>query len=270
MSDDSKAEGSIMKILRFALLFLAPTLLYGQAAFNGTWKFSPQSAQFSGKPTTFSLKNGMYRCDSCAPKLIAKADGQDQKRTGSPYADAVSVRAVDDSTIEVINKKNGKQVGKSTDKVSDDGNTLTSEWGFVSDNGQTGNGKVTSKRVAPAPSGAHKASGSWQTEKVDDASESVLTVTYTATEDGLSMSDMTGDSYTAKFDGKDYPYKGDPGVTTVALKKIDANTVEETDKRDGKVIFTSHMTVSSDGQTMSIENNDKLRGTSAKFEGKKQ
>ena len=77
-------------------------------------------------------------------------------------------------------------------------------------------------------------------------------------------------SYDAKFDGKDSPYKGDPGVTSVSLKKIDANTIEETDKRNGKVISVTRMTVSADGKTMKVETQDKLRGTSAKFEGKKQ
>jgi hypothetical protein len=86
----------------------------------------------------------------------------------------------------------------------------------------------------------------------------------------MSMSDPLGDSYDAKFDGNDYPYKGDPGVTSVSLKKIDANTIEETDKRDGKVIFVSRITVSPDGQTLTMENTDKLRGTTAKFEAKKQ
>ena len=66
--------------------------------------------------------------------------------------------------------------------------------------------------------------------------DSVLTVTYRVSDDDLTMTDQVGDSYTAKFDGKDYPYKGDPGVTTVSLKKIDANTIEETDKLNGKVI----------------------------------
>jgi hypothetical protein len=98
----------------------------------------------------------------------------------------------------------------------------------------------------------------------------VLKVTFEATDDGLRMNDGTGDSYTAKFDGKDYPYKGDPGVTSVSLKKIDANTIEETDKRNGKPIAVSRLAVSADGQTMTMENTDLLRGQKAKFEAKKE
>jgi len=56
----------------------------------------------------------------------------------------------------------------------------------------------------------------------------------------------------------------------VSLKKIDADTIEETDKRDGKVIYISRMAVSPDGRTMKIEGEDKLHGTTYKFEAKKQ
>ena len=259
-----------MKKLLFALVFLAPAMLLAQNAFDGTWRVSTQSAQFGGKPMTFSLQNGVYRCDSCVPKIDVNADGKDHKRTGSPYSDTVNVRAVDDHTIEVITKKGGKVVGTSKDTASQDGKTLTTEWSFVAENGQQGNGKATYTRVAPAPEGANKASGSWQTDKIDNVSENVVTVSFKVTADGLSMSQPTGESYTAKFDGKDYPYKGDPGTTNVSLKKIDANTIEETDKRDGKVIFISRMTVSPDGRTMKIENTNKLYGTSSKFEATKQ
>ncbi|MFY9559069.1 MAG: hypothetical protein WAQ52_02435 [Terriglobales bacterium] len=259
-----------MKKLLFALVLLAPATLFAQSAFSGTWRFSTQSAQFSGKPLTFSLQNGVYRCDSCVPKIEVKADGKDHDRSGSPYSDAVSVRALDDHAIEVITKKGGKVVGTTKDTASPDGKTLTSDWSFVAENGQEGHGKTTSTRVAAAPEGAHQASGSWQPQKMDNASESILTVTFKATDDGLSMSDLTGDSYTAKFDGQDYPYKGDPGTTSVSLKKIDANTIEETDKRDGKAIVIARMTVSPDGRTMTVENTDVLRGTASKFEAKKQ
>jgi hypothetical protein len=253
-----------------ALVFLAPAMLAAQSAFDGTWRLTPQSAQFSGKPMVISLNNGVYRCDTCVPKVEVNADGKDYKRTGFPYADMINVRAVDDHTIETIAKKDGKVVGKTKEVVSEDGNTLNSEWSFVTESGKEGNGKTTAKRVAAGPAGAHKASGTWQPEKLENASESIMVVTFRTSEDGLSMTDQLGDSYTAKFDGKDYPYKGDPGVTSVSLKKIDANTIEETDKRNGKVVYVNRMTVSGDGQSLALESNDKLHGTTAKFEAKKQ
>jgi hypothetical protein len=43
------------------------------------------------------------------------------------------------------------------------------------------------------------------------------------------------------------------------------NTVEETDKRDGKVIFVARMTVAPDGKSMTIAVTDKLHGTTAEY-----
>jgi len=37
-----------------------------------------------------------------------KGDGQDHKVSGSPYYDTTSVRAVDDHTVEIVNKKRRK------------------------------------------------------------------------------------------------------------------------------------------------------------------
>ena len=81
------------------------------------------------------------------------------------------------------------------------------------------------------------------------------------TEGGLSYSTPTGESYAAKFDGQDYPYKGNPGVTSLVIKRIDDRTIEETGKRDGSAVYVTRMTVSSDGQSMNIVTDDKRRGT---------
>jgi hypothetical protein len=73
------------------------------------------------------------------------------------------------------------------------------------------------------------------------------------------MSDPTGDSFNAKVDGKKYPFKGDPGVTGVSLKRIDGNAIEETDIRKGEVITIARMTVDPDGKMMRVAVEDKLR-----------
>jgi hypothetical protein len=74
------------------------------------------------------------------------------------------------------------------------------------------------------------------------------------------MSDPTGESYTAKLDGRDYPVKGSIFSNSVSLKRVDERTIEETQKRDGKVIGVAKMTVSSDGKKMTTMYTDKLTG----------
>ena len=53
----------------------------------------------------------------------------------------------------------------------------------------------------------------------------------------------------AKFDGKDYPATGIANADTVSVKRIDANTVETMQKKDGKVMMTITTKVSKDGKT---------------------
>jgi hypothetical protein len=261
------------KLLWIALLacFVTPVMASAQSAFDGTWKFDVNKAQFPKKPDVYLLQGGMYNCKTCVPPIDIKADGQDQKVTGHPYFDTVSVKVVDDRTIEETHKKDGKIVTASKTVVSPDGNTAT--WEF-SDSSATNAAPVTGKgestRVAKGPAGSHAISGSWRTSKVENVSDNGLLVTFKLEGDTLNMSSPIGQSYSAKLDGTDAPYKGDPGTTSVSVKRIDKNTIEETDKRDGKVIGVSRMTVSPDGKTMTAVWTDKLHGTNGQIVADKQ
>ncbi len=55
--------------------------------------------------------------------------------------------------------------------------------------------------------------------------------------------------FTAKYDGKDYAMTGSATVDTIALKRIDANTIEITNKKNGEVVTTVRSVVSKDGKT---------------------
>lgn len=55
--------------------------------------------------------------------------------------------------------------------------------------------------------------------------------------------------YSAKFDGKDYPATGIANADTVSVKRIDANTVETLQKKDGKAVMTVTTKVSADGKS---------------------
>jgi hypothetical protein len=57
----------------------------------------------------------------------------------------------------------------------------------------------------------------------------------------------------ARFDGKDYPVKGDPDRDTVSLKKIDDNTIEVTNKKNGQLTNTMKIVVAKDGKSRTNE-----------------
>jgi hypothetical protein len=154
--------------------------------------------------------------------------------------------------------------------VSADGKTATGEFtqnAAGSDKPVTGTMKFV--RVANGPAGSHAMSGSWLPEKAEITSQNGMTFTCKSTGDGMSVTTSMGDSYSAKFDGKDYPYKGNPGITSVSLKRINATTIEETDKKDGTAILTQRMTVSPDGRTITLVTHDLKRNDTATITAEK-
>jgi hypothetical protein len=261
------------KLLVFGLLMLllAPVIAMAQSALDGTWKVDLSKAQMPQKPDVIVLQDGMYHCETCVPPFDIKADGQDQKVTGHPYYDTVSIKVVDDRTIEETDKKDGKTVITSKTMVAPDGKTAIFEFSDSSaTNGApvTGNGETT--QVAKGPAGSHAVSGSWRTSKLENMSDNGITITYKVDGDTLNMTSPTGQSYSAKLDGTDSPYKGDPGTTSVSVKSMGKNAIEETDKRDGKVISVARISVGPDGKTMTIAVSDKLHGTTSQFVAEKQ
>jgi hypothetical protein len=244
-------------------VFLAGTA-FAQTPFDGTWIANLDTAQLSKKPHVYLLDKGMFDCSSCVPKINVKANGEDQTVTGSHYTDSVKIRVVDDRTVEETNKRQGKTVLTMTRTVSSDGKILTDKFEDDSE-AKAVTGEETYRRVSPGPAGSHALSGSWREEKLSNMSSNGITLNYESTPDGLKMSDTNGLSYDAKFDGKAYLTKGDPGHTMVSLQRLDANTIDETDKRDGKIVGMSHMVVSANGKSMKIVFTDKERGTTSTF-----
>lgn len=250
-----------MKNFLGLLLLFIPIVAVAQSAIDGTWKIDLNKAQLDSKPMVYELKNGIYSCSTCDPKVTIKADGEDQKVTGSPYMDTESITMVNGSTVQRVGKKNGKVSFRDTLAVSPDGKTLTQTYeGHPAGSDQMVTATGISSRVGEPQAGAHALSGSWKTEKWESASDNALTFIYAASSDGLNFKASTGEAYSAKFDGKDYPFQGDPGTTSVVLKKIDDHTFEETYKRNGEVVGSSRLSVSPDGKSLTIVSQDKRLG----------
>jgi len=60
-------------------------------------------------------------------------------------------------------------------------------------------------------------------------------------------------SYTTNLDGADSPVTGNnPNADTIAIKRIDANTLETVNKKGGKVTTTQRNVVAADGKTRTV------------------
>ena len=58
--------------------------------------------------------------------------------------------------------------------------------------------------------------------------------------------------FTAYFDGKEYPIKGDPNADTLSLRRIDRFNTEGTFKKAGKVTYRVKRVVSQDGKIWTL------------------
>jgi hypothetical protein len=250
------------------MMMLMPAVALCAGALDGTWKSQDETYKVTGKPMDYVLSQGMFKCNSCIPPINVKADGTDQSVTGHDYYDSISVKVVSPTAVETSRKKGGKVVATTASTVSADGKMLTDK--FVDYTGaQAAKGTNTSTRLTAGPAGSHALSGTWQQSKFSEGSPTMTTVKYASTADGLKM-EWNGQSYDAKFDGKEYPIKNDPGGTTVSLKKIDARTVEETDRRKGKVMDVIRTTVSADGKSAAVVDDSPPYGTKATYTMSKQ
>ena len=264
-----------MKRLVFLVALMAlsmPTLATAQGAFDGTWKIDMNKVDFSKKPDMYLLENGTYECKTCTPPYKIKADGSDQAVSGHPYYDTVAIKVVNDHEIEETDKKNGNVVGTSNTTVSSDGETMMFKFSDSSNtNGGppvTGSGEAM--RVAKGPAGSNAISGSWRTTKMESLSDNATVWTYKVNGDEITMTNPTGQSYTANLNGTDAPMKGDPGITSVSVKMMGKDTLEETDKRDNKVIGVFKMKVASDGKTAKASYDDKQSNRTTDFDVMKQ
>lgn len=86
-----------------------------------------------------------------------------------------------------------------------------------------------------------------QTSVFATAGQGLKVATTAVTATGTSNTE-----YTATFDGKDHPVKGNPDWDTTALKRIDDRTIEFTRKKGGKVVQTARSVVSADGKTRTV------------------
>lgn len=240
---------------------------HSPSPFDGTWKTNLDRSKFSPEPIIFSVNNGMYDC--CVPKVHVKADGSDQPLTGQPST-TIAVKEIDPHTITIVVKREGKLVSEQMRAASEDGRTLHAKTTLYPLEGNKPIiQEVTAERVGNPMSGANVASGSWRTQKMS-GSENLLLVTFKVSGSKASMSASSGVSWTAKFDGKNYPVKGSYTEDSVSLKRIDDRTIEASYKASGTLSRVSKMTVSLDGKTMTSVSESKLTGRISTYVATKQ
>ncbi len=220
------------------------------SVFDGTWRPEyPQKFGPDRKPDNIDLRNGVYECRSCMPPYTLAADGQDHALSGDPDFDTRRITILDARTVLRTASKGGKVAFESKLIVGADGMTLTELQTLMDVAAHPVVVRIRSRRMGPPAPGSHAISGEWQRLDYDLPNNDEDT-TFHVEGDTLSMSDKFGRSFSARLDGSDAPYWGTPQFTSVSLQLLDSRTLEERDKKDGKVVKITRWSVDPDGRTI--------------------
>lgn len=184
--------------------------------------------------------------------FTAKSDGHDAPLPGNPGFNQVRLRRVDKRQVEVTEKKDGAVIAIIRDKISPDGNELTTTTMIKGQPDQvtvwvrTGGAKV-----------AHDPfSGEWSEDLGKSRLKQGLTLKIDA--EGRDGVHFAGDfSYTAHLDGKQYDLKNSRN-DTVQLQLADAHTVDATYRRGDQVTQKDHWVVAADGKQMTLTSSGTL------------
>jgi hypothetical protein len=223
--------------------------------FEGTWRPDPQLPSATRKPETVQLVGGFYDCKACDPPYKIKADGRDQAVPTNPIYNTMSITAIDPHTVKGIAKKNGTVTGEVLITVSPDGAAKSEKTTL------TGMApkpiEVTSRyrRVAEGAPGSHPVSGVWQLIDTDVTNHAEDT-TFKLDHGILVMTDLMGGFFSAKLDGTEAPYNGNPQYTAVSLKLINSRTLEESDLNGGKVAQIRRWTLGADNNSIHVRFDD--------------
>jgi hypothetical protein len=231
--------------------------LNGQSVFSGTWTMDLQHAIVTAKPEVFKLRFGVFECLSCDPVLKVNADGTDQPVTGRKDADSIAIKVVDEHAITEVIKKDGKIVFKGTSTVSTDGNMLNRSFTIYSPNGVPPmNASNQLKRLGKRTVGSHLITGTWGGSVLRELPAKPESWTFAVNGDEISSSSSRGASYKAKLNGPEAPVTGSTGATSVVLKLLDRNTLEETYKRNGTIVAVTRIQVKANGRSATCTQKD--------------
>ena len=120
---------------------------------------------------------------------------------------------------------------------------------LVAANTSIGTWKYNAAKSKFTPGPAYKS----RTVKIEPHGDGIKVTVDEVSGDGTKH----GYTYTANYDGKDYPVTGNPMADTIAYKRIDDNTVEATTKKGGKAAANLSIVVSKDGKTLTVTSKGK-------------
>jgi hypothetical protein len=228
--------------------FCCSMLVAADNPFVGTWKLNVNESKFTGQQEKIEdLGGNKYKFSFGDDTETIVADGTYQK---TKFGDTWSVKQEGPNTWKSVTKRDGKVTSTSTWTISDGGNMFMARTEGTRPDGSNFTNEFKAKRI----SGKSGLAGTWESTELKLSSPSDWEIKPYGS-DGLSfITPAEKEHLDLNFDGKDYADHGPrvaPGATSSG-RRIDARTIELTDKLKGKVMDTNQMKVSEDGKRLTL------------------
>jgi hypothetical protein len=232
--------------LLLIVLAIATTGLHAaDGSFVGKWKLNPDKSTMHDQMKVSSAGMNRYAFDFGGGPEFVVADGTDQPGLeGSTLA----VTAEAPHVWRVVRKKDGRMQISAIWTLSPDGHSLRDDFTGYPSNGSS----FTIHYIYTPIGGASGFAATW--DSVSEKADRVEIEVQPYRDNGLSFINQAQHSTKImKFDGKDYPVKdaNAPGAMSSA-RRVNASTLEFTEKRNGKVADTQHIQLSPDGKTLTM------------------
>ncbi|HTT19353.1 MAG TPA: hypothetical protein VMG82_10425 [Candidatus Sulfotelmatobacter sp.] len=240
-----------MKRFYFSLglaCLLAGSLWGADEPFVGKWKLNTEKSKFAGEITKIEdLGGNKYKWTTGNVSDTMTADGTDQP---VHFGRTVSITPEGANEWRMVIKKENKVLSSMTHTLSDNGKTQTIKGTETKPDGTTSEFNVVLKKVSGGPGWG----GTWESTDVKFTSPDEWEI---AAFEGAGLTFYTPayqDTISMKFDGKDYEEKGPnvaPGSTSSG-KRVNAQTLELTDKVKDRVMDHTRYEISPDGKTLTL------------------
>ncbi|HVT99207.1 MAG TPA: hypothetical protein VHE33_17000 [Acidobacteriaceae bacterium] len=222
------------------------TVWAAENPFAGRWKMDPSKSTMVDEMKVASAGGNQYSFDfggGTGEKI--KVDGTDQP---GMFGTTLAVTAEAPDRWKVVRKKDGRTmlIGKWT--LSADGRTLTDDYTELDAKGSPATHLLYKyERMG----GGLGFSGDWVSSS--QPTDTVVVEIAVWEGDGLALTRRSVTRH-VKFDGKAYPAEGAnlPAGYGTSGRRVDARTVELTDKIGDKARDSQTMTVSEDGKTLTM------------------
>jgi hypothetical protein len=237
-------------LVLFALLLTATAQSGTADPRTGSWTLtSAQSSLDPPNKLSITSQNGTVHVvisGDTHMDFTAKLDGHESSVPDNPMFNQIELHRIDKHQVEVKQKKDGSLVATIHDKISKDGNELTSR--------TTQAGRPDKITVWMRSGGKKSAVDLFAGEWTENVSKSRMGqgIVLKIESDGNGEVRFSSDySYSARFDGKDYNLRNSRN-DTVSLQLVDSHTVDAIYKRDDQISQRDHWVVSNDGAQMTL------------------